>query len=278
MPRDEQLKSDVRQKAMPEIKRQYIDSVLTLSDSNRQPSGTAFIVEYTQRFGEPRHYYLSTCDHNTNQAITIFSGDQEIQEFHPEEWHRPTGCDDIAIIDVTENHSFPRHLSHMSFNIGESVDRTRGFYDIGVDLYMLGLLVDDNDPSNYLIRARFGNLSAFADDRFVMEMGNKKKCPCHLADMRSRGGFSGSPVIAYYEIPALDGHVIQKSSLLGIHSAQHKEPVKTEEDGYVTVISLPSSVSRIVPAWSIKDLIVSNEKLADLRMERILADSKSKNQ
>jgi hypothetical protein len=133
---------------------------------------------------------------------------------------------------------------------------------------MLGRLVDEQDIGQNLPRARFGNLSAFADDRVPMEQGNGVKRPCHLGDMHSRTGFSGSPVIGYLEIPGLDGHIGYKNRLFGVHSGQHSERIRVVSEGGNKALDIPSSMTRIVPAWEILNLIETDQIFADNRARR----------
>jgi hypothetical protein len=67
----------------------------------------------------------------------------------------------------------------------------------GDDAFMVGLYVDQplgarNDPN-----ARFGNVSRLASEGHPVEQGHGLKEPSDVVDMRSRTGFSGSPVFVY---------------------------------------------------------------------------------
>ncbi|MEA2829636.1 MAG: hypothetical protein QOF22_384 [Bradyrhizobium sp.] len=88
---------------------------------------------------------------------------------------------------------------------------------MGTDLYMPGLLANEDEIGTNVPQARFGNLSAFAKDGILSKQGNGVRRPCHLGDMRSRTDFSGLPVIVYIETTALDGKVDVKNRLLRIH-------------------------------------------------------------
>ena len=67
-------------------------------------------------------------------------------------------------------------------------------FGIGEDGFMLGLFANHPGKERNLIAARFGNVSLLASDDDPIRQGNKDLTPSHLFDMRSRTGFSGSPV------------------------------------------------------------------------------------
>jgi hypothetical protein len=124
---------------------------------------------------------------------------------------------------------------------------------------MLGLLADDRDLGHHAIIARFGNISAFAHDQRPMEQGNGRLRPCHLGDMRSRSGFSGSPVIGYRQVKDMAGNPHEEMYLLGIHSAQHPERIRSSTPDQERSFDVPSSLTRIVPGWILVDLIKEHD-------------------
>jgi hypothetical protein len=74
---------------------------------------------------------------------------------------------------------------------------------LGEDVFMIGLYPDQSGGERNIPSGRFGNLAMVANDRSPVEQPNKMKRPSHLTDMRSRSGFSGSPVFVH-RIPAAD--------------------------------------------------------------------------
>ena len=62
---------------------------------------------------------------------------------------------------------------------------------------MLGLFAEQPGEKRNLIAARFGNVSLLAHDDLPLEQPNGFRRPSHIFDMRSRPGFSGSPVFVY---------------------------------------------------------------------------------
>src|ERR1700730_10815269 len=61
----------------------------------------------------------------------------------------------------------------------------------------LGFLVSNLESAAIMIAARFGNISLLASDDAPIEQPNQQRRPSHIFDMRSRPGFSGSPVFVY---------------------------------------------------------------------------------
>jgi hypothetical protein len=253
---------------MPEVPDQFINSIATLIGSHGRPIGTAFVTRFggtDKKFFES--FYLITCEHCIEKKANARFSTGKILEVEPPRWSRsPTG-DDVVALDITDVvHEAGGGIGNI--DIGYAVQRKEPFFDIGVDLYMLGLLVDEKDIGVNVPRARFGNLSAFADDRVLAKQGNGAERPCHLGDMRSRAGFSGSPVIGYLGVPAMDGVVNYKNRLFGIHSAQHAERIKLFGAGDFQAVEIPSSMTRIVPAWIIQELLEQDHMLSAERKRR----------
>jgi hypothetical protein len=250
---------------MPEIPDRFIKSIVTLLGDG-QPKGTAFVMRFGQMVG-CESYYLITCEHCTNRNVQArFSNGTSIQ-IEPDRWCKsPTG-DDVVALDITEIVLDARG-DIGNIDIGDAVRRREPYFGIGSDLYMLGVSVDEKDIGVNNPRARFGNLSGFAEDDVSMTQGNNAERPCHLGDMRSRTGFSGSPVIGYLELPALDSHVNYRHRLFGIHSAQHRERIEIFSAGNFIAAEIPSSMTRIVPAWILEELLQHQSLIAERQLRQ----------
>lgn len=253
---------------MPEIPRELIESVVSLLTAERRPIGTAFVVELVEpEYAFERSYYLVTCQHCVElSAIARFHGGATLT-LEPAAWRQPSTSDDVVAVDITDFLAGGPEVG--CINIGLSVEREDRYFGVGTDLYMLGLLLDEEDIGENIPKARFGNLSAFATARAPCEQGNGALRPSHLADMRSRTGFSGSPVIGYIEVPGLSGHVGYQNRLFGVHSAQHKEQIRLASHDRFLSVDIPSSMTRIVPASVLKSLIETDPVLIEQRFERV---------
>ena len=237
------------------------------------PIGTAFVVrlgEIEEIFHES--YYLISCEHCIKKNVQARFSNGISVEIDSSRWCRSRTGDDVVGLDITDIVLADRNIGYI--DIGDAVQRAEPHFGIGSDLYMLGLPVDEKDTGVNVPRARFGNLSGFADDNYLMKQGNDAERPCHLGDMRSRTGFSGSPVIGYLELSALDSHVNYRNRLFGIHSAQHRERIELfGVDNYKNA-EIPSSMTRIVPAWIILELLDHASLIAERkeRQRRNIAD------
>jgi hypothetical protein len=253
---------------MPEIPDDFIRSIVTLLGGHGRPIGTAFVTrfgEFDEKFF--KSFYLITCEHCIEKKVKARFSTGKLLEIEPPSWARsPTG-DDVVALDITEI-VLEASGSIGNIDIGDAVQRKQPFFGIGTDLYVLGLSVEERDVGVNIPRARFGNLSAFADDRVPTKQGNDAERPCHLGDMRSRTGFSGSPVIGYLELPGMDGAVNYKNRLFGIHSAQNAERIEVFGPGNSQVVEIPSSMTRIVPAWTIRELLEQDHILSAGRERR----------
>jgi len=212
-------------------------------------------------------FYLITCEHCVGNPVRARFSNGLSTEISPNDWRKPTTRDDVVAFEVTDLVA-PARSAIGSINTGSVVKPGEPTFGIGTDLYMLGLLIDVQDIGQNLPIARFGNLSAFADDRVLMEQGNGVKRPCHLGDMRSRTGFSGSPVIGYVEFTGLDGHSNFQNRLFGVHSAQHSERIRVASENGYKALDIPSSMTRIVPAWEVLGLIETDQTFTDNQARR----------
>jgi hypothetical protein len=221
----------------------------------------------------------------------------------PLEWQTSPGGDDLAAIDVTEllqlrpiGSDFARAAGEKDFVTLEFANRVQ--LGPGDDAFMLGLFTGNPGVQYNLPAARFGNISQLADGKHPIEQGNGAVRPSHVFDMHSRPGFSGSPVFAY-RTPDSDLTAIDEDGnftldlmrddnaflkLLGIHSGQFRDTIeaqKAEAYGQVPIndgdkLVLPSSMTVVVPAWKISELLdlpVFQEQ-RDMREKRVLNDDK----
>ena len=254
---------------MNRIDPRLVKSIAILLNGSSRRIGTAFIALYSELVSDQifQSYYLITCQHCVAGLVTARFHNGLLLQIQSAEWSVPTSHDDVVALDITKIINGP-HPDIGSVSVKSLVDRQGSYFNIGADLFMLGLLVDEQDIGVNLPRARFGNLSAFADDRVTLEQGNGVMRPCHLGDMRSRTGFSGSPVICYQETHNLDSVVRLHEKFLGVHSAQHRERIRVFSTSSTLDAEINSSMTRIVPAWIIKELIEADSKLVALRTDR----------
>jgi hypothetical protein len=202
-------------------------------------------------------------------------------EIEPHEWHFIPGEDDIAAIDLTEHighrddllRGIPvTDLAHLGF-----IKESR--LTLGEDVFMVGLFTGNPGNSFNHVAVRFGNLSQLANGDAPIKQGNGNIRPSHIIDMHSRPGFSGSPVFVYRtpgnDLTAIDqdGNFIDDAmkphsafvKLLGVHSGQFVERMGAERAEGMRYdaepiregdrLAVQSSMTIVVPAWAILDLL-----------------------
>ena len=132
--------------------------------------------------------------------LNLAGGGSELIEYDPSKWTLIKEYD-LSVIDITDKINKQRYsLSWIEVN--QFALKHQEPY-IGDDVFMMGLFdqfcnEDQNTPV-----ARFGNICRPAENKYPVEIERVTKMPCHLVDMRSRPGFSGSPVWVY-RTPATD--------------------------------------------------------------------------
>jgi hypothetical protein len=169
------------------------------------PLGTGFFVGLEGSGGwYLTHTYAVTCKHVAVKSgasilrINTKDGGHRFIELEPHEWEFIRGGDDACAIDVTDRLTEQDEYSVVLPSMIATKDFIANDYvEIGEDGFMLGLFADHSGTKQNLIAARFGNLSLLAHDDEPIEQPHRIKRPSHIFDMRSRPGFSGSPVFVY---------------------------------------------------------------------------------
>jgi hypothetical protein len=241
------------------------------------PRGTGVLIGLPPDSGElgssATHYYAVTCQHLAPGGACILrlntvDGKSRFIKTEADDWKWIPKGDDIAALDVTEY--LDRSKDAFSF-IPQDLFLTKEFIaqvelGIGEDGFMLGLFAEIPGQRRNLIAARFGNVSLLADDDTPVKQGHEIRRPSHIFDIRSRPGFSGSPVFVYrtptgdlrsaahYRPPdrvrvmtevvqdnpddeaRWNAFVTEQSKnqfirILGIHTAQYRDTVKAIKTG-----------------------------------------------
>lgn len=169
------------------------------------PQGTGFLIGVeAEGHWLLRHYYAVTCYHVAVRAgasiirLNTSDGHHRFIDLEPHEWQFIPSGDDVCAVDITERLTDrddfsvipPGWIMWKDFITNEQVE-------IGEDGFMLGLFADHAGKKQNLVAARFGNISLLAHDDEPIEQPHGQKRPSHIFDMRSRPGFSGSPVFIY---------------------------------------------------------------------------------
>ena len=263
------------------------------------PGATGFFVARESRTlaGSYHVYAVSNCHAiGDYPCIRVNWGENEVRLFEcdPTEWIW-SETDDLAAVDVTDlimsTDGRPAAGSGLSW-ISEYNFVTRDFsfhHDVGIgdQTVMLGLFTNHAGGSRNVPVGRFGNLAALPDDSTPVRLGPNDRLarPAYLNDMRSRSGFSGSPVwvlrTPYDDMNELEFTGSSKlfhsrSSffrLLGVHRGQFREQttVRLLEDGRALQsgddIEIASSMTVVIPSSEIVALL-NKSMFEQQRIER----------
>lgn len=271
----------------------YLYRLMPNGKLDPQPRGTGFIISvppsdpsgFAHLYAISNWHIVSGCVGASIIRLNRQDGSTRLIELDPSEWIFFRDGDDLAIapIELFPEYDLVSTVPQSLFLTRESIKRHR--IGLGEDVFMIGLFVghDDGATQNFP-KARFGNISMIADERAPVEQPNRVEGPCHIVDMRSRTGFSGSPVFAYRlshsdlgKLDAVwDGNDDLFYGLLGVHCGQFLEPLEVrrlrEQMGEATgdpiresdMLRVESSMTIVVPAWSINKLL-EHPKLVEKR-------------
>jgi hypothetical protein len=245
-----------------------------------------------------RHVYAVTSAHVLPSGaslirMSLFGGTPKTIELEPHEWEFLAGGHDIAAVDITEKFEPKENyvaVDDQIFLTEEFIERL--LVNIGEDGFMIGLFADEPGRNRNAPLARFGNIAAMPREDNPIEQGHGTSHPSFLFDMRSRTGFSGSPVfiyrkgdydMSYFTHGSVRPPTIKKKNhpflrLLGVHSGQYPDrlPFHVEKsaikEGKIewnkkARLLVPSSVTIVAPAWEITKLL-KLKKFADARKAR----------
>ena len=284
---------------VPKLKPATVDCVFYLyridpkSGEKIGPCGSGFIYGLrSKELPGYKHYYGITNWHIANELgasiirLNTTDGKSRFINFEPEDWHFVPNGDDLAAVDLSNHERAGDQVSHYGDEGSVTPDMMKRFeIGIGEDVFMIGLFVDQHGGDRNTPAARFGNLSLLANEDSLIEQPNEIMRPSFLVDMRSRTGFSGSPV-AVYRIPEADlsdlpsgGPLPVRSltnpylpklkfiALLGVHCGSYYDPVEVRtappkrkerlgdpiHEG--DKLYIQSGMTIVVPAWRITELL-----------------------
>lgn len=282
---------------MPRIPDRWLKSVVHLYFSSADAlagepyGGTAFLVavkgtelppstplttwDERTRFEEDsslaRSLYVVTADHNIRGGATAVrfttvpaTAGPFILQTSAQEWRRRPEHD-LAVLPVELD------TSRVDF---DAVPATRIEYEPaphlgsegpvrpGDDVFMVGRFVERSGRPHNEVQVRFGNVSMLPGDPINTSAGG---LVAYLAEMRSRSGFSGSPVFVFRPsygavLGGSDG--MQWAGLLGIdHGAYTEEYEVRTREGEETNLMMRglSPLAVVVPSARLADLLMDEE-------------------
>ncbi|MDA9483386.1 hypothetical protein XI07_15450 [Bradyrhizobium sp. CCBAU 11445] len=285
---------------MPRIRKDLKDSIFYLFRRDPKtgnvvgPEGTGFLISPD---ADPQRCYAVANWHVAIRGASIIrlnsNGGGRFLEYDPSEWHFRPGRDDIALIEITQELQETDEIFKLSEEMFVTQEIVEEFeVGLGEDLFMIGMFAESHGGDRNVPAARFGNLSMLAHPSALIQLENEARRPAYLGDMRSRGGFSGSPVFVYrtdttdISSPYMqlrrqshphvrdaylsDGRSVTHKEwfvgLLGIHCGQfwesvefRKQKAEMERRGDPVLegdnLVVQGGMTIIAPAWEIIDLL-----------------------
>ncbi len=281
---------------MPRIPTAITSSVVYLYGLNPKtgeidgPCGTGCIISVPEERprGNPHHYAVTNWHVAVRDGASIIrlnrqDGNTRFIHRDPSEWTYDKNGDDLAVtrIDLDPERDLVSHIPQDLFVTPKFIERYHVRF--GEDVFMVGLFAGHDGGEQNIPKGRFGNISMMATDLAPVDQPNRVTRPCHIIDLRSRTGFSGSPVFSY-RTPASDLTAFDEGGewtvrtqnnmylrLLGIHCRQFFEPLEVsrlkEEAGESLgdpikegdLLEIQSSMTAVIPAWRISELLEDSE-------------------
>jgi hypothetical protein len=272
-----------RPTGVPRIADEMLQSVFYLYPSREAAvqghaaGGTGFIVAYDSTKVANTFFLFAVSNKHVVAdfgasviRLNKTDGGIDIIEMEPHEWHF-TNRHDLAIIPIRVDLAKHR-VKAVPFKDLITPDAIRG-HDIGPgdEVFMIGRFVKHDGKLVNSPSVRFGNLSMMVDNIEHPSLGMQES---FAVEMRSMGGYSGSPVYVYPSQWNMNSGNIQIGStrlfLLGVdwgHIVDHSEvrekiiatEVQTAATGRkVSYIAANTGMNGVVPAWRLAEMIKNN--------------------
>jgi hypothetical protein len=250
------------------------------------PGGTGFFVRVWSRRREGlTHIYAVSNRHVVQNfhdiRVNTHDGAARMIEIEPGDWSYSSTAD-LAATDVTEHFLLTRERPQTDIvaafvDHGDLLGQRHADHHVamGDDTIMVGLFADHPGGGRNVPVARFGNVAAMPDPAAPVALSEVDALagPAFLNDLRSRSGFSGSPVWAWrtpYNDTSAPDHDARREAglsrdraslhLIGVHRGQMREEiVATRPGGAVETLVVPSAMTVVIPAWEVAALLSGQE-------------------
>jgi hypothetical protein len=266
---------------MPRLRFEHEKCTFFAVHENGGRIGTGFIVERAAARGT-RHLYGVTNHHVAQTgggrllAINTKAGVQRQIETEDRDWCWSSDAD-VAAIDLsdhlTDDDDFAA-ISETEFVTDRFLQRAD--LGLGDEVFLIGLFAPHSGVNKVIASARFGSLSILADNEAPVGPYRKggviyRPRGRYVADMRSRPGYSGSPVFVYRTVFVDlrnfkgDKYVVDLGEisserldtfvrLLGMHCSQFTDDVIVDDNSPMLsghTLFMPGAMAVIIPAWEI---------------------------
>ncbi len=271
---------------------------------SKSPSATAFLVRIEETYGENilTWKYLVTARHNIERATNPIyvrynrrSGQLDHLETFKAGWFS-SDDNDVACLPFWTPERTQPEIDHASILLGQLVGRNSMFSGppltpesspisvaLGGDLAFVGLFSKHSGVSRNLPIVRFGNISAMPADKIKLTVGGNQNSYSfnvvgYLAECRSWGGHSGSPVLwnatvmaRPIEAPGMKQakQPLPLNGLLGLVSGHFDIEQKATTTGDVLLgeiqTAINSGIAVVTPASAITNLLMREDVVEERR-------------
>lgn len=234
------------------------------------------------------HIYGVSCAHviwgNSGQGSPVVKlnkkkGDPKILDLRPERWAAHEAAPDIAVCLLGEidddDDIVPIDISALITRDGLAGKGVRDEkLEIGDEVVMPGRLMGVPDGDRVRPVMRFGNLAQMPDDIAPISSNVAAAQVSFLVEMRSRTGFSGSPVFGYYQASPLRMELDSKLTMISGFSTPRLIGVEWGQVGFDDAADeadesvsgwRASSMLGVVPAWYLYELLMGDGSLIEQR-------------
>lgn len=265
---------------MPRIPKKFISTVFfmypSVDDAKKGAScgGTGFFVTVPSQTHQDHQYlYAVTNWHVACRGSSVIrfntaTGGTKFINLGPDEWEFDSNVGaDIAAVSISES-EIDDDTRQLIAPIGVGAFAPEDGDDIGVgeDVFMVGRFLDYDGGKTNVPSSRFGCISTMP---VPVRQGLGKNVNSYCIDMRSRSGYSGSPVFVY-RTPGTDIEFMEETHLfdtgrgflyfLGIHVSQFEEKLEyIDEAGVNRVGKGLSGMTTVAPASMIKDILMMDK-------------------
>ena len=278
---------------MPRISEDVLESIFFLYSSEQEAKvgskdgGTGFVISFpSERVPDVTYFYGVTNWHAAVRSgfsvvrLNTAKGSNDVISLGPEDWTFDSNGDDLAVVDLSPD--FEKHQCipiPVGLIFSRDVLHDPNGHDVGLgdDAFMIGRFIDMDGVDRNLSTARFGSISASLVS-LPARGPNSTTSEGYCLDMRSKSGYSGSPVFAYrtpgtnLKLTFNRGGVADLARsmlcLLGVHLGQFEENLKLDGDNK-KIVSGASGMTTVIPAWKILDLLNTPK----LKSERARSDA-----
>lgn len=251
------------------------------SQAGKSPVGTGFVLWIETPESRISHSYVVTNDHVRCKApshvrLPRFGEHPDHSEaLEDVNWTPHAKGDDVAVYYLGCRDLKAASALAASKLLTHAQALEARYVGIGDECMMLGLFAPHPGTAKNRPVARFGNVSAVSGEPvFVKARGFKQEC--FLVEMRSHGGFSGSPV---FLLPSLSlrstppSYDIERDETLGICCGHMEEPTRKVSvphpcapgESLELTVGDNAGMALVVPAWKIQEVLDLPEVVAARR-------------